>query len=425
MKRHAVPADLVIIGAGPYGLSIAAHLRARGVSFRIFGQAMDSWRNHMPLGMFLKSEGFASNLYDPESRSTLKDFCTDEGLPYGEIGVRIPRGTITAYGLAFQQRHVPDLDLRTVDLVERSANGFQLRLVDGETLTTRRVIVAVGSGYFRYVPGSIGHLPPELLSHSWEHHDLRQFQGRDVTVIGGGSSAVDIAALLKGLGVDVRVVARRGSLVFLSKNRPRTMWSKVRYPLSGIGPGWRNRFLADAPMVFRHLPQDIRLRTVRTHLGPASVLEMRDRILGRVPVLSGRRLKTAETSNGRVKLTVVDDAGTPLEITTDHLIAATGYQVDVRRVTFLDSEIHSSLRLVEGAPVLSRNFESSIPGLYFVGLSSALEYGPVMRFMFGARYTARRLSWHLGHQFRSGHARAAQQLRTRATSTSTEPQTSS
>ena len=51
---------VVIIGAGPYGLSVAAHLRAHGVAFRIFGAPLDSWRNHMPVGMMLKSDGFAS-----------------------------------------------------------------------------------------------------------------------------------------------------------------------------------------------------------------------------------------------------------------------------------------------------------------------------------------------------------------------------
>ena len=58
---------VVVIGAGPYGLSIATHLRAQQLSFRIFGEPMASWRHHMPQGMSLKSEGFASDLYDPRA----------------------------------------------------------------------------------------------------------------------------------------------------------------------------------------------------------------------------------------------------------------------------------------------------------------------------------------------------------------------
>jgi FAD-dependent urate hydroxylase len=55
--------EVVIVGAGPYGLSIAAHLRALGIGFRIFGDPMHTWREQMPEGMMLKSEGFASNIY--------------------------------------------------------------------------------------------------------------------------------------------------------------------------------------------------------------------------------------------------------------------------------------------------------------------------------------------------------------------------
>src|SRR5882762_8978631 len=188
-------AAVAIIGAGPYGLSIAAHLRARGVGFRIFGNPMESWRTRMPAGMLLKSEGFASDLYDPARRFTLKRFCAQNGLSYADMGLPIPRETLSNYGLSFQEQLVPDLEKRTVVALDRSIRGFQLRLEDGETLTAHRVIVAVGSSYFRYLPPSLAHLSAELLSHSSEHHDLSRFAGQNVTVVGGGASALDLAAL--------------------------------------------------------------------------------------------------------------------------------------------------------------------------------------------------------------------------------------
>src|SRR5512142_1621418 len=100
---------VAIIGAGPYGLSIAAHLRTRGIGFRIFGRAMETWRAHMPQGMFLKSEGFASDLYDPERRLTLQQFCSATGCPYENVGLPIALDTMVAYGLAFQEQFVPNL----------------------------------------------------------------------------------------------------------------------------------------------------------------------------------------------------------------------------------------------------------------------------------------------------------------------------
>src|SRR5229473_6153824 len=130
-------AQVAIIGAGPYGLSIAAHLRARGVAFRIFGLPMHSWRAQMPKGMWLKSEGFASNLYDPESSFTLRHFCEQRGHAYSELGLPIRLDILTAYGLSFQERFVFDLETKKVASLERSSVGFALRLEDGEMVFAR------------------------------------------------------------------------------------------------------------------------------------------------------------------------------------------------------------------------------------------------------------------------------------------------
>src|SRR5215469_13163983 len=122
--------QVAIIGAGPYGLSIAAHLRKRGVDFRIFGTPMHSWRYRMPAGMCLKSEGFASDLYDPEGAFTLARYSADHGLPYQDIGYPVPLATFVAYGLAFQKQLVPNLEERDIVLLKRNGSGFELRTED-------------------------------------------------------------------------------------------------------------------------------------------------------------------------------------------------------------------------------------------------------------------------------------------------------
>jgi hypothetical protein len=80
---------------------------------------------------------------------------------------------------------------------------------------------------------------------------------------------------------------------------------------------------------------------------------------------------------------------------TEHLIAGTGYRVDLSRLPFLDDQLRGRLRLVAGAPALSSSFEASAPDLYFVGLASAHSFGPIMRFLHGADYSAHRLVSHL------------------------------
>jgi len=387
-------AEVAIIGAGPYGLSVAAHLRARRIDCRIFGQAMESWCSRMPRGMFLKSEGFASNLYDPERRHTLKEFCSQHELPYADLGLPIPLETMTAYGLWFQKQFVPELETRFVTRVESTAAGFVIELDDGETFSLRRVIVAVGSSHFKYVPEALADLPIELLSHSCDHRSLDHLRGRDVVVIGGGASALDLAALLHDQGTNVRLVVRQQTLTFLSKPEPRSTWRRLRYPASGIGGGWQSLFFSDAPMLFRYLPENVRVHTVRTYLGPAGAWFTKDRVIGNVPVLLSHSLLSAEAQGSRIRLTLNCNDG-HRELAADHLIAATGYRVDVHRLNFLSAKLLAKLKLVQNAPVLSPDFESSVPGLYFVGLASAYYFGPVMRFLFGARYAAPRIAQHL------------------------------
>jgi thioredoxin reductase len=362
---------------------------------------MQSWRARMPAGMFLKSEGFASNLYDPREHFTLKRFCIQNGFAYADVRVPVPVEAVAAYGLSFQKNLVPTLEDRSVVAVGRSPEGFLLRLKDGEVVNVSRVIVAVGNRYFERVPASLADLPPECLSHSAHHHDLSRFKGQDVTVIGGGASAVDLAVLLNEVGAEVRLIVRRPSITFAFFVPPgsRSLWTKIRRPMSGIGGGWRSLFFADAPALFRYLPQEYRSRIMRTFLGPAAGWMMKDRIVG-VPLLLGTTVQHAESCRGRVRLRLMNREDRPFELSTDHVIAATGYEVDFRRLSFLNEEIRSRLQRVqygpvEFAPMLSQDFESSVPGLYFVGLASAHCFGPVMRFMYGAGYTAHRLSKHL------------------------------
>jgi cation diffusion facilitator CzcD-associated flavoprotein CzcO len=385
-------ADVAIVGAGPYGLSLAAHLRASAVTFRIFGTPMLTWREHMPDGMLLKSDGFASNISDPASTLSLKRFCETTGVPYDDKNVPVQLETFRAYGLAFQQRLVPELEDKQVVRIEPHADGYRFELDDGGTGTAHNVVLAVGISHFAYVPPALRRLPAEYLSHSSAHADLGGFRGRDVTVIGGGASAIDIAALLGEAGARVNLIARRSSLRFQDPPEPgsESFWHRLRNPSSPIGPGIRSRLYTSAPGLFHRLPQAVRFRIVRTHVGPAAGWPMKERFVGRVPALLGYEAREAAVKKGQVHLRLSGPNGLK-EHTTDHVIAATGYRIDLRRLTFLSADIFARIRAAEHTPVLSPSFESSVAGLYFVGLASAVSFGPMMRFACGAEWTSKRM----------------------------------
>ena len=385
--------QVAVVGAGPYGLSVAAHLRSSGVDFRIFGSPMHTWCEQMPDGMMLKSDGFASNLSDPEQWFTLQRFCWMTDTAYDDTRVPIRIDTFRAYGLAFQQRMVPELENVQVIRIEKDGNIYRLHLDNQTAVSARAIVLAVGISHFQYVPPVLSALPAHCLSHSANHRDLSGFAGRSVAVVGGGASAIDTAVLLRDTGAEVTLIARQPRLKFSDppSSAARTWWNSLRHPSSPIGPGWRSRILSDAPWVFRFFPHAIRSRTVRAHTAPKGGWAMKDRFVGRVTALLGHTIEKAELGGGQVQLTLVGTGGRAIH-TADHVIAATGYRVDLRRLTFLSKDIRNSVRAVNHAPVLSSRFESSVPQLYFVGAAAADTFGPTMRFACGAAWTAKRLA---------------------------------
>ena len=200
--------DVAIIGAGPYGLSIAAHLRARGADFRVFGTPLGTWRTAMPKDMLLKSDGFASSLSAPAPNSSLADYCREHDLPYHPTDIPVPIQTFISYGLDFQRRFVPDVEERVVTSVAPNGQGYRVTLDDGEEFDARRVVVAAGLTHFAIVPDLFAGLPEDRVTHSSAHRDLSRFADKDVTVIGAGSSAVDLAVALSTARARPRLVAR-------------------------------------------------------------------------------------------------------------------------------------------------------------------------------------------------------------------------
>jgi len=390
--------NVAIIGAGPYGLSVAAHLRARGIEHRIFGRPMDTWLAHMPKGMRLKSEGFASSLYDPNSEFTLGKYCKREGLPYADIGLPVPLATFTEYGLEFQERFVPHLENNLVVSLNRSSTGFELQLADGEVCCARSVIIAVGLTHYAYTPPMLASMPEEFVSHSSAYHTLEHFKGRSVAVIGAGSSALDLAALLHQAGADTQLVARRSTIRFHDPPHKRSLFERLRAPNTGLAQGWNLVFCTRAPQVFHRLPEQFRLDFVKRTLGPAPGWFVKQDVLGKVPFHLGVNVTGIKLENSRVHLELTNRSGERQPLVADHVIAATGYKVDLRRLTFLASELRSKINEVEHTPVLSPSFESTVPGLYFVGTSAANSFGPLLRFAFGAGFVATRLTKHLARR---------------------------
>jgi hypothetical protein len=394
--------DLVVVGAGPYGLSIAAHAATAKLDVRVLGRPMASWRDHMPDGMFLKSEPWASNLSDAAGERTLAAYAADRGVR-AEHARPLPIGTFTDYGLWFAERLGVPVEDRTVTAVAAHGGAYRVETADGEALLTRNVALAVGVMPFVRLPQPLRHLDPSLASHSSDHRALTAFRDREVAVIGAGQAALETAALLAESGARPVVVARAGRVNWNTPPQPleRGRLARLRAPHSGLGTGWTTWAWSELPRAFRLLPGATRARVAATAMGPAGAWWLRCRVEGVVPVRLGHRLLRAiplgRGDGVRLELAAygahaASDA-TDFAVEAGHVIAATGFVPDLRRLLILDPRLRETLVPVRGtrAPELDPSFESSRPGLFFAGLLAAPSFGPSMRFVYGATFTAARL----------------------------------
>jgi cation diffusion facilitator CzcD-associated flavoprotein CzcO len=374
--------EVAIIGAGPYGLAAAAHLRGRGIETAVFGQPMEFWEQQMPKGMLLRSAWYACDISDPAGKFRLEDFrnSTQE-----QFAAPVPLDSFVRYGHWFQHQIVPDLDRRRVERINK--NGvFRIMTNDGETLTAKRVVVAAGISRFANRPPEFSRLSRQLVSHSCEHRDFARFRGERVLVIGGGQSAFEGAVLLKENGAEVELVMRAPQVRWLHGSvQIRTQLGFMRrllYTPTDVGPPGLNQLIA-RPYLFRWLPRALQNKWAYRAIRPAASTWLRDRIEG-VRITVGRHV-TRAAGSGDVAEIELDD-GARREV--DHVMLATGYKVDVSRYEFLSPELLNRLKVEQGFPRLSLGLESSIEGLHFIGAPAARSFGPLVRFVSGTGYSA-------------------------------------
>jgi thioredoxin reductase/biotin carboxylase len=386
--RNQLTHRVAIIGAGPYGLAAAAHLRAAQVESCIFGKAMEFWENQMPDGMFLRSSWEASHIADPSRRLTLDHFQSSRNI---RLSKPIPLDGFVDYGRWFQQQVAPDLDARRITRIERVPKGFNLTLEDVDSVQVERVVVATGIAPFTLRPREFDGLPRELVSHTSEHQNLSQLGCRKIVIVGGGQSALESAALLAEAGAEVEVIVRRSVVHWLDQN---IAWLKSEgnplrplfYPSTDVGPPGLNWIVA-TPGVFKRLPFPWQEKIAYRSIRPAGAGWLRPRV-GAVRITTGRCIISAASAGERIRLKLDDGS----ERCVDHALLATGFRVDISRYNFLAPELLSELRVADGYPVLGLGFESSVPGLHFLGAPAARSFGPVCRFVSGTTYSARALA---------------------------------
>jgi hypothetical protein len=348
--------------------------------------------------MFLKSAPTASSISAPVAGYQLSDFCAASERRPLDANEPVPIDLFVRYGLWFQENLVPDVERERVVDLARNGNGFDLRLSSGESLHAASVVVATGHVDFAHIPTDLRSLAPDgpsaeaRVSHSCQHDDLTRFAGRDVAVIGAGQSALETAALLHEAGARPHLLARGRRVLWADPPTNGTPRRLLRKPDSPLGPGWSLYAVSHGPTFVTRLPGRSRRMLVRRILGPSGAWWLRERVVGVIDVREGWRLERATMAGDRVLLRGRTHNDVADEVAVDHVIASTGYRVDPDALGFLSPDLRGRIRRVYGWPVLSRGSESSVPGLFFTGLTSAATFGPLLRFVAGTNFAAPRVA---------------------------------
>jgi cation diffusion facilitator CzcD-associated flavoprotein CzcO len=379
--------EVAVIGAGPYGQAVAAHVRRAGVETRVFGDPMSFWRNHMPKGMNLRSPLSASDIADPDDALTLDAYAKRRGIA---LAYPLPRDDFLRYAQWRLEQTGVEVEARVVRSIEKHGRNFRLSFVAGEPVLAHRVVIATGLANQEHRPEAFVGLPRELVSHSADHDDLALFAGKRVAVVGAGQSGCESAALLSESGAAVDLFARDEirwlSWEACSESGAAPMKDLLRRMTTtrfGVGP-FPLSHIAEHPELVRLMPDGLRGQFAERCLKPAAAgwvkPRWRDVSLHVVASHIGPEIRLHFESVAKAY---------------DHVLLATGYRIDIARLGFIGPELLRRIRCANGSPVLSTGFESTVGGLHFVGSNAVYSYGPLMRFVAGTRWAARHLTQNL------------------------------
>jgi thioredoxin reductase len=229
---------------------------------------------------------------------------------------------------------------------------------------------------------------------------FESFKGQSVAVIGGGQSALEAAALLHEAGARPQLLVRdEGVLWHTQVKLERSLWRKIRSPITGLGTGPKAWALTRFPGGMHRLPGPWRTRFVKSHLPAEGAWWLRERVEGVVPIHCGTAIVQAAEHGSRLALRLREGkTGKERSIEVDHVVAGSGYVIDVDRMLVLEPKLRARIQRLEAAPRLSSIFESSVPGLHIIGPASAMSFGPLYRFVVGAEYTSETVAEHLARQ---------------------------
>lgn len=365
--------ELLVIGAGPYGLSVAANAQAHGIQTMVLGRPMEFWRKQMPEAMALRS-GPDWHL-DASGVHTLEAFLEERHIAATELDP-IPLSVFVEYADWFRTKKCLDVSERMVTELRKSDRQFEAILDNGERIAARAVVAAPGVRHFAAIPGWAAEVPRDRGGHTSELVRFNDLAGARVLIVGGRQSAYEWAALIGEAGAErIDIVHRhrvprfeRVSWKFADAYVEETL--RIR--------GW-----------WRRLPQDERdaLDAQFWEVGRLTLEWWLTPRLARPGIHQWPGTQVIEVGPGPGPTEVSLTLSNGERLTVDRVVFATGYKADITRVPYLHGLL-DRIATAHGFPVLDESFGTSVAGLYVTGFAATRDFGPVFGFVKGSTAAA-------------------------------------
>ena len=348
--KHMIP--VLIVGAGPYGLSLANYMSAMGQEFKIIGKPMELWREHTFSEASLRSEMATSEIAHPQSAYSIQTFRTQNGLDRGKPSERIDVKEYRQY-IDWVLGEIPyEIQPEYLTNLSQMDDYFKAKLESGETLKAKQVVIATGVAHHLKVPAEFSSAKDVI--HSYYTQEIEALQGKKVLVVGAGQSAAEAMEICQKNENEVHWYARKAPRFY---SEPLDL------------PKWIFNLVVKSAGLFRTLPHSL------------------------IQYMFSIFSATTMTPDNEAKLTGIDSFSTLPDLSTyDHVISATGYNYTLNHMNFLADDLRDSLEMKAAMPRIDKNFMSSMRDLYFIGPSTEMFFGPPMKFMIGSQYVAPRLS---------------------------------
>ena len=359
---------LLVIGAGPYALSAAAHAKRHGVDPLVVGEPMAFWRQNMPERMLLRS-GTDWHL-DADEIDTFEAYLGERGIDPADVDP-VPLATFVDYADWFCRQTGLEPRPTFVSSLEKADGRFLAGFDDGRRLTADTVVAAPGIARFPVIPDWVpGSLPETRWSHTSALVRFDGLRGARVLIVGGRQSAFEWAALLAEAGArTVDVVHRHDTPRFETAH-----WGFVDELMDNTVriPGWfRNLPEAERDAIAQRFWMEGRLKLepwLPPRL-PEAVVQARPRSeVAGCSVLPGGEIE-AELSDGE-------------RLAVDHVVLATGYKPDLTNVDYLQPLL-DRIDTTDGFPALDEHFQTSVQGLFMPGFVGTRDFGPFFGFVRG------------------------------------------